>query len=76
MSLEIDRETRAAIMREHTRAARQAFLATFEQQVDPDGTLDAEERARRAEHARRGHMASLARLSNRARRREEAASVA
>ena len=64
-------------MREHTRAGRAAFLKTFEEQVDPDGTLDAEERRRRAEHARRDHFASLARLSNDAqRRRKEAANVA
>lgn len=43
-----------------TEAARSGFLARFEREVDPDGVLDPAERAFRAEHARRAHMASLA----------------
>ena len=34
-----------------TRPARQAFLAKFEKEVDPDGKLAPAERARRANHA-------------------------
>ena len=37
-----------------------AFLSRFEGEVDPDGTLDPAERARRAEHAKRAYMAGLA----------------
>lgn len=43
-----------------TAPARAAFLARFETQVDPEGILPDDERARRAEHARKAHMASLA----------------
>jgi hypothetical protein len=42
-----------------TRPARQAFLKRFERQVDPDGKLPLDERARRAEHALRAHMLQL-----------------
>lgn len=53
--------------REVTAAARAAFLARFEQEVDPDGRLSPEERQRRAEHARRAHFTRLALASSRAR---------
>ncbi len=55
--------------RETTRAARSAFLAKFEAQVDPEGLLPETERQRRAEHARRAHFARLALASSRARAR-------
>ena len=55
--------------RETTAAARAAFLARFERQVDPNGVLPAAERTRRAEYARRAHMARLALASARKRRR-------
>lgn len=42
-----------------TRPAREAFLRRFERQVDPDGTLSPNERARRAAHARRAYMLQL-----------------
>src|SRR6266516_1250844 len=42
-----------------TRPARQAFLARFEAEVDPDGVLSAEERAVRAEHAMKAHMTRI-----------------
>lgn len=45
---------------EGTRAAREAFMARFEAQVDPEGVLEPRERARRAELARRGHFLSMA----------------
>ncbi len=52
-----------------TANARKAMLDKFEHQVDPDGTLPAAERARRAEHARKAHFKRLALKSARARRR-------
>lgn len=54
-----------------TVAARTAFLARFEIEVDPDGKLAPEERIRRAAHARRAHMARLARRSAEVRRGRE-----
>lgn len=53
----------------NTAPARAAFLARFEREVDPDGTLDPAERARRAEHAKRAYMTSLALKSARSRRK-------
>jgi hypothetical protein len=55
--------------RTSTKAGTAAFLARFERQVDPQGLLPPEERARRALYARKSHMASLALKSARARRR-------
>lgn len=46
-----------------TARARAVFLAGFERQVDPDGLLPADERRRRAAHARAAHFARLARRS-------------
>lgn len=51
-----------------TRPARQKFLQRFEQEVDPDGQLPPEERHRRAEHAKRAYMLSLAKRAVEARR--------
>lgn len=45
---------------EATQAARSAFLERFERQVDPDGALAPQERARRAEAAKRAHFQSMA----------------
>jgi hypothetical protein len=53
---------------ELTRPAREAFWSKFERDVDPEGVLDAAERARRAEMARKAHFARLAYLSAKARR--------
>jgi hypothetical protein len=47
---------------------RAAFLARFEREVDPDGTLDSEERARRAEQARSAYFARLSLAAAKARR--------
>ena len=58
--------------RELTAPAREAFLTKFEQEVDPDGVLAPDERRRRAEHARKAHMARISRLSAIARRKPEA----
>jgi hypothetical protein len=51
-----------------TKAGRDVFLGRFEQQVDPDRTLSAEERAKRALAARRAYFSKLALASSRARR--------
>lgn len=51
-----------------TRRAREAFLAKFEQEVDPDGVLAPEERARRAEAAKKSYMLRLAERSVKARK--------
>jgi hypothetical protein len=52
-----------------TANARRAFTDRFERQVDPDGTLPAAERARRAEHARKAFYKALALKSAQARRK-------
>ncbi len=52
-----------------TAAARSKFMDRFEREVDPDGVLKPEERARRAEHARRAYFCRLALKSARTRRR-------
>ena len=39
-----------------TRAMRDGFYAKFEREVDPEGKLTPQERAKRAEHARKAHM--------------------
>jgi hypothetical protein len=54
--------------RQTTAAGRAAFLARFEAEVDPDGTLSPEERSRRAEHARSAYFTRLALASAKARR--------
>lgn len=46
--------------REYTANARQAFLASFEHKVDPDGLLSGEERERRAVALRKAYMLGLA----------------
>jgi len=51
-----------------TAAARKAFADRFERQVDPDGVLDPDERARRAESARKAFFTRLALKSAQARR--------
>lgn len=57
-----------------TRPAREAFIARFERQVDPDGLLSPAERATRAEHARIAYMTrlSLKAAAARARKRKAA----
>jgi len=50
-----------------TAPARAGFMARFEREVDPDGSLPAEQRARRAEAARRAYFARLAYASSIAR---------
>lgn len=58
---------------EITGKARAAFRASFEALVDPHGTLPPEERARRAEHLRKAHLARLALRSADIRRKKAAA---
>lgn len=48
---------------QYTSAARQAFLKSFELEVDPQGILPLDERRARANAARRAHMARIAYLS-------------
>ena len=55
--------------RQTSAAGRAAFLARFENEVDPDGILSPDERARRAAHARKAYFTKLALASARARRR-------
>jgi hypothetical protein len=55
--------------KETTKAAREAFMARFEREVDPEGALLPKERARRAEAARKAYFAQLALKSAKARRR-------
>ena len=54
--------------REVSKPGREAFLARFEREVDPDGTLPTDERARRAAHARKAYFTRLALKSAQARR--------
>lgn len=51
-----------------TAAARSGFYKRFEKQVDPDGVLHPDERAKRAEHARKAHMMRMSLASAKARR--------
>ena len=52
-----------------TAKARQAALDRFEREVDPNGELTPQERAKRAEHARKAYFARLALKSAQARKR-------
>jgi hypothetical protein len=54
---------------DRTAPATRAFLDRFERQVDPDGVLPAEVRARMAQHARVAYMLRLAERSAQARSR-------
>lgn len=51
------------------RASAEARLRRFEDQIDPEHALPAEERRRRAESAMRAHMLALAAKSAKARRK-------
>lgn len=51
-----------------TAPARAALMARFEREVDPDGLLAPDERARRAESKRRAYFQRLALKSAKARR--------
>lgn len=56
-----------------TAPARRAMLSRFEAEVDPDGKLPPEERAKRAEQARKAYFKRLALKSAEVRRRKKAA---
>lgn len=58
---------------EATAAARKAFLDRFDREVDPDGTLAPDERARRAERARKAYFLKLAMRSAQARAKAKSA---
>ena len=51
----------------HTAPARKVFLSRFEREVDPEGVLEPQERARRAEHARKAYFLRLATESSKSR---------
>ncbi len=53
---------------ETTKAARHAFLARFEREVDPEGALPMQVRRRRAEAAKKAYFSRLALKSAKARR--------
>ena len=55
--------------KETTKKAREAFLAKFLDEVDPDRILDPDERERRASYARKAYFTRLALKSAQARRR-------
>jgi hypothetical protein len=55
-----------------TAPARAAARSRFETQVDPDGTMDPAERAKRAEAARKAHFRQMAYKSARARAQRKA----
>ncbi len=42
-----------------TAAAREGFYRKFEREVDPDGVLPPDERARRADRAMKAHMQGI-----------------
>lgn len=58
--------------RETTSAARAAFMAKFEDEVDPGCVLDPAERATRASAAMKAHMLRLSLRSRRVRRERAA----
>lgn len=57
----------------HTAPARAAFLDRFEREVDPDGVLTPEARARRVAHQRQAYFLGLALKSAQVRRKRGAA---
>ena len=57
---------------EMTKAARKGFENKFEREGDPEGLLEPQERARRAELARKAYFARLSLLSAQARRKKSA----
>jgi hypothetical protein len=55
--------------RAHTAPARTVFLSRFEREVDPDEVLEPQERARRAQHAKKAYFLKLAMASAEKRRK-------
>jgi len=66
-------ETMHAQGKTNTSKARKGFMKRFEVEVDPNGVLSPAERAKRADHALKAHMAKLALASATARRSGSAA---
>jgi hypothetical protein len=62
--------SRTADRSARTRPAREKFMQRFEGEVDPEGALPADERHRRAEHAKRAYMLRLAKRAVAAKRTE------
>ncbi len=60
----------------HTAPARRAFNDRFQREVDPEGKLPPEERARRAKHLRKAYFLRLALASAKARRKAAAGAPA
>jgi hypothetical protein len=58
--------------RQTSAPGRAAFLARFEREVDPDGTLDPAERQRRAAQARSAYFTRLSLAAAKARRAQRA----
>jgi hypothetical protein len=58
--------------RETSAPGRAAFLARFEREVDPDSTLDPEERQRRATQARSAYFTRLSLRAVKARKARRA----
>jgi len=56
-----------------TEPARSAFMRSFEDRIDPEGVLDPDERARRAQNLVSAHFKTLARKSAAVRRARGAA---
>jgi hypothetical protein len=63
-----DADARRAATEKAREVGRTALLERLAREVDPDGTMDPDERERRVEHARRAHFARLALKSHAARR--------
>lgn len=59
--------------RTNTAPARAAFMARWDREVDPEGVLTPEERAKRADFARRAYFTRIALRSAKARARRSAA---
>jgi hypothetical protein len=60
--------------RETTAIARAAFLDRFEREVDPEGLLSVQDRACRADHARKAYFTRLSLRSAQARARRRSRS--
>jgi hypothetical protein len=53
---------------ESTAKARATFLERFQREADPDGVLDPAERARRADHLLKAHMARMSLAASKAKK--------
>lgn len=65
------RVMRDGVLIDGTSAARETFLASFLDEVDPHHELPDEERRRRSDHARKAHFSRLSFLALKARREVE-----